>query len=124
MLATVLFPHALNPVKTDVRSSRPAGTPFVHKGELFRPAQDGSESYGGGVAITRIDELTPTTFSEQVVSRVSPLVSSPYRDGIHTLSAVGNRTVIDGRRDTFIWAASRREWASRLSKLFRRRGAS
>src|SRR2546425_834970 len=29
-------PHMLNPVKTDVRSSRPAGTPFVHRGALYR----------------------------------------------------------------------------------------
>ena len=110
-------PHALNPVKTDIRSSRPAGTPFVHEGTLFRPAQDGSESYGGGVTMTRIDELTPTTFSEQIVNRVHPPASGRYRDGIHTLCAVGDRTVIDGRRDTFIWAAFRREWSSRLRKL-------
>src|SRR6185437_12301603 len=29
-------PHAANPVKTDVRSSRPAGRPFVHDGALYR----------------------------------------------------------------------------------------
>ena len=113
-------PHALNPVKTDIRSSRPAGTPFVHEGELFRPAQDSSESYGGSITITRIDELTPTTFSEKIVNRVLPATSGRYRDGIHTLSEVGNVTVVDGRRDTFIWAATRREWVSRLSKLLRR----
>ncbi len=113
-------PHALNPVKTDIRSSRPAGTPFVHEGSLFRPAQDGSESYGGGVTMTRIDELTPTTFSEQIVKRVLPPESGPYRDGIHTLCAVGSRTVVDGRRDMFIWAAFRREWTSRFAKITRR----
>jgi hypothetical protein len=113
-------PHALNPVKTDIRSSRPAGTPFVHEGLLFRPAQDGSESYGGGVTMTRIDELTPTTFSEQIVKHVKPFASGRYRHGVHTLSAVGDRTVVDGRRDTFIWAAFRREWTSRLRKLTRR----
>ncbi len=39
-------PHRRNPVKCDVRGSRPAGTPFVHGGELYRPAQDGSKRYG------------------------------------------------------------------------------
>ena len=29
-----------NPVKRDLGSSRPAGTPFVHDGQLYRPAQD------------------------------------------------------------------------------------
>jgi hypothetical protein len=113
-------PHALNPVKTDIRSSRPAGTPFIHEGDLFRPTQDSSQSYGGAITITRIDELTPTTFSEEIVARVPPSRSGPYRDGIHTLSAVGDRTVVDGRRDTFIWAAARREWVSRMKKLIGR----
>ena len=51
-------PHPLNPVKTDVRSSRPAGTPFVSNGVLYRPAQDGSDSYGGSITINRVDRLT------------------------------------------------------------------
>jgi len=113
-------PHALNPVKTDIRSARPAGTPFFHEGELFRPAQDSSTSYGGGVTITRIDTLTPTEFSEEIVSRVLPPTVGRYRDGIHTLSAVGDRTIVDGRRDTFIWEATKRELASRFAKLLRR----
>ena len=29
--------HANNPVKTDVRSSRPGGTPFYRHGKLYRP---------------------------------------------------------------------------------------
>src|SRR5262249_30617771 len=29
-------PHRGNPVKTDIRSARPAGTPFVHQGVLYR----------------------------------------------------------------------------------------
>ena len=41
--------HPLNPVKTDVRSSRPAGPVIVHDGALFRPAQDCSRSYGHGL---------------------------------------------------------------------------
>lgn len=39
-------PHSLNPVKVDIRSSRPAGTPFIHEGVLYRPAQDCSKTYG------------------------------------------------------------------------------
>jgi hypothetical protein len=110
-------PHALNPVKTDVRSSRPAGTPFVHDGALHRPAQDGSESYGGGVTITRITDLTPTTFSETAVAQIAPRANGPYPNGIHTIASAGDRTVIDGRRDTFIWPAFRRETVGRLRKL-------
>ncbi len=110
-------PHELNPVKTDVRSARPAGTPFVKDGTMYRPAQDASVSYGGGVSLTRIDVLTPTRFAETVVARVAPPTTGRYRKGLHTLSAVGNVTMVDGRRDAFIWHAMRRELTSRLRKL-------
>ena len=93
-------PHALNPIKVDVRSSRPAGAPFVHDGVLYRPAQDGTDGYGSAVAICRIDELTPTSFRETVVSRVLPL--RPFSSGIHTLSSVGRVTLVDGKRRVFV----------------------
>ncbi|MDQ3781461.1 MAG: hypothetical protein M3349_00795 [Actinomycetota bacterium] len=111
------LPHALNPVKTDVRSSRPAGTPFIHDGHLYRPSQDGSVSYGGGVTINRIDELTPQRFAETTVARIAPPDTGPYRQGIHTISAHGDRTVVDGRRDLLIPAGFRREMSGRLRRL-------
>jgi hypothetical protein len=108
--------HACNPLKSDVRSSRPAGTPFVHAGVLYRPAQDCSRAYGGAVSINRVDVLTPTRFSESV-SRIFELDSAePYSAGCHTLSAVGARTVLDGKRLMF----QRSEFARELGSLFRR----
>jgi hypothetical protein len=112
-------PHPLNPVKTDVRSSRPAGTPFVSNDILYRPAQDGSDSYGGSITINRVDLLTPTKFTEEVVARVDPPGQGRYRDGLHTISVVGDRIVLDGRRDIFVFAAFRRELMSRLGRLRR-----
>ncbi len=43
--------HLLNPVKVDVRSSRPGGLPFSFGGKLYRPAQDCSTTYGGALAL-------------------------------------------------------------------------
>jgi hypothetical protein len=117
------LPHPLNPVKTDVRSSRPAGTPFVVDDVLYRPAQDGSQTYGGRVTINRVSVLSETEFSEEVVATIGPLRQGPYRDGLHTISAIGDRTVVDARRDTFIGAAFRRELASRLARM-NKRGAA
>lgn len=97
-------PHPENPLKIDVRSTRPAGTPFVHEGQLYRPAQDSTKSYGGAVVLNRIVKLTPTEFREEEAGRVEPDPNGPYPDGLHTLSAVGDLTLIDGRRDTFSWA--------------------
>lgn len=91
-------PHANNPVKVDARSSRPAGTPFVHQGVMYRPAQDVTHPGGVRVAITRIVELSETRFAEEVVRHVGPIEVGAYRDGVHTLAAVGNCTVLDAKR--------------------------
>ncbi|MDR3532672.1 MAG: hypothetical protein P4L90_19230 [Rhodopila sp.] len=91
--------HRLNPVKIDVRSARPAGTPFVRNGMLLRPAQDCSRTYGGAIAINRIDVCTPDAFTEETVEVLRPQPASPASHGLHTLSAWGNRTLIDGKRE-------------------------
>jgi hypothetical protein len=94
-------PHTSNPIKTDVRSSRPAGTPFVHDGKLFRPAQDCSSTYGGAIALNEVEVLTPNRFRERVVHVIGPAPRSPYPAGCHTLSAMGPQTLIDGKRRVF-----------------------
>jgi hypothetical protein len=90
--------HPDNPVKTDVCSARPAGTPFVSEGVLYRPAQDSSLTYGSRVVINRVITLTTTAFREEPAAFVEPDVSGPYPHGLHTLSAVGAITLIDGKR--------------------------
>ncbi|HEY5011815.1 MAG TPA: hypothetical protein VIK61_03805 [Acidimicrobiia bacterium] len=109
-------PHTSNPVKTDVRSSRPAGTPFVHDGRLYRPAQDCSTTYGGGLVINEVEVLTAHRFRERVVRAVRPDPRSPYPSGCHTLSAAGTRTLIDGKRRVF---AGRESGAMLLAKCRR-----
>jgi hypothetical protein len=94
-------PHPGNPVKTDVRSVRPAGTPFTHRGELYRPAQDCSATYGGRVALNHVLKLTPTAFEEETVGYVGPFPGEPYPQGCHTLTSVGDRTLLDGKRIVF-----------------------
>ena len=98
-------PHAANPVKVDLRSTRPAGTPFVHRGHLYRPAQDCLRTYGGRVVINRILRLTPTEFEEEPAAFIEPSRSTPYSDGLHTVSAVGEVTLVDGKRFTFVRSA-------------------
>lgn len=96
------MPHNGNPVKTDVRSARPAGTPFLHDGHLYRPSQDCSRSYGGRVVINRVIKLTPTEFEEEQAAIVGPYGNSLYSDGFHTISAVGGMTAVDGKRFAFV----------------------
>jgi hypothetical protein len=91
-------PHLLNPVKFDVRSARPAGPLFTFEGALYRPAQDGSQSYGGAVTINRIERLTPETFAESPVARLEAAPNCPYPDGVHTLAVGDGKILVDGKR--------------------------
>ncbi len=114
--------HAANPVKVDVRSARPAGTPFVKDGALYRPAQDCSRTYGGRVVINRVDTLTPTEFRETPVAVVEPDPSGPYPSGLHTLSAAGAGTLIDSKRTVFSPAEFRRVFRHYLRSALERFG--
>lgn len=93
-------PHPLNPIKTDICSARPAGTPFIHEGNLFRPSQDCSETYGGAIVVNKIEVLDGTSFREQHFIRIAP-IAGPYDKGIHTVAKLGNRCVVDGKRYVF-----------------------
>ncbi|MEW6235990.1 MAG: hypothetical protein AB1656_11425 [Candidatus Omnitrophota bacterium] len=97
--------HANNPVKTDVRSARPGGTPFIHEGTLYRPAQDCSSAYGARLIINRVQKLTPEEFKEEAAGVIEPDPEGPYPDGCHTACAMGNVTIIDGKRWIFIPSA-------------------
>lgn len=108
-------PHAGNPIKADVRGSRPAGVPFTHEGALYRPAQDCSRTYGWRIALQRVVRLTPTAFEEEPVRFVEASPSSAFPRGRHTLTPIGDRVLVDGRRDVFVWDAFRaflRIWAA------------
>ncbi len=110
-------PHADNPLKMDPRSTRPAGTPFVQQGVLYRPAQDCSRTYGGAVVINRVRQLTPERFAEEPIARIQCAESWPYRRGLHTLSQVDDHTfAIDAKRRIIRGTALRR----RLGLAFRR----
>ncbi|WP_082992830.1 formyltransferase family protein [Erythrobacter sp. QSSC1-22B] len=90
--------HPLNPVKSDIRSARPGGTPFMHGGKLYRPAQDCSKHYGSSTVISEVKVLSKFDYVEEVVAHVNPLPNGLYPYGLHTVSAVGNKTLIDGAR--------------------------
>ncbi len=113
-------PHPLNPLKTDVCSSRPAGTPFRHGGALYRPAQDCSTSYGAALVLNRVVELSPARFREVTVRHLRPDPDGPYPDGLHTLSSVGDRTLVDGKRYVFVPEEFRRRLLTRLRSLLGR----
>jgi hypothetical protein len=110
------MPHATNPVLMDVCCARPAGTPFLHEGQLYRPAQDCSTGYGKAVVIRRVTHLSPTRFREVTAAVVKPDPGSAFPDGLHTLSAAEHQTLLDAKRSIFhplaalqvLWSALRK----------------
>jgi len=110
-------PHPLNPVKSDVRSARPAGPMFRVGGELYRPSQNCSESYGGSVTLNRVRILSPTAFAEEYVLTVPPIANSRYPLGLHTIAFADGFVVIDGK--TRVWGLY--PLAALLNKIRRRR---
>jgi hypothetical protein len=112
--------HPRNPVKTDLRSSRPAGPLFAHDGALFRPAQDCTETYGGAVVINRVLTLTPEDFAETPVARLAPDPSGPFPHGLHTLAPAGRLTLVDGKRHVLSWRRAARSLVAAARKRLRR----
>lgn len=106
--------HAVDPVKVDLASARPGGTPFVVGDGLYRPAQDCSRRYGGRLTLNRVDLLDATRFAETTVRFVDPI--EPYPDGLHTLSAAGSSTLVDGNRVRFVPAALQLTLETRLRR--------
>ena len=87
-------PHPRNPVKSDVRGSRPAGQLLWRNGALLRPAQICVPRYGAGLSLNRVMRLTPHDYAERQVERILPDAGSGLL-GIHTLNRAGDLTVVD-----------------------------
>ena len=87
-------PHPRNPVKSDVRGSRPAGPLFNWHDELYRPAQNSSGRYGYGMSLNKITRLDTDAFKEEEVSTILPNWNKNLL-GTHTISITGDLTVID-----------------------------
>lgn len=96
-------PHPKNPVKTDIRSARPAGTPFRHKGSWYRPSMDYAEKIEGRIFINRVLKLSKTEYDEIPVKVIDPYTDTRFSDKIHTLCEAGEYTIIDGGREAFIF---------------------
>lgn len=89
-------PHPGNPVKTSPRSSRPAGPLFWWGDMLIRPAQDCSSVYGGAITLNVVERCDVHRYSEFDLRQLTP--DSHYPDGIHTICAAGDMTIVDGKR--------------------------
>ena len=83
-----------NPVRSDVRSARPAGRIFRWDGAWIRPAQDCSGRYGRAVRFQRIERLDLEGYAESEQGAIEPDWSRDVL-GTHTWNACGDLAVID-----------------------------
>jgi hypothetical protein len=91
------LPHASNPVLVDRASARPAGNFVVMDQKLWRPVQDCTTGYGGGLGLAEVTELTPNSFKQVVLTSIQPGPLWPGRK-LHTLNRCRDLEVIDGAR--------------------------
>ena len=88
-----------NPVRRDLGSARPGGTPVLVDGRLVLPVQDNRATYGGAIRPLWIDRIDPDGFEAEVGPAITPPGGAgDYRDGMHTLTACGEDTLIDVKR--------------------------
>lgn len=114
--------HPQNPVLDERSGARPGGTPFVGNDDrIILPVQDCSRTYGGALNFLKFIELERDRIQIQRLSTrlEGEMVSSSYRDGLHTFSACGRRTLFDVKR---IDRARSRHWIDlqrRIARLWR-----
>jgi hypothetical protein len=98
-LAGPWTPHPMNPVRVDSGSSRPGGTARVIDGVVVLPVQDCTTTYGGAIRLLRFPVLAPDRVEIAVEGRIeAPAGFAPYVEGLHTLAAAGDVTLIDVKR--------------------------
>jgi hypothetical protein len=88
------IPHPLNPVKTDIKSARPAGALFKDNNKLLRPSQNCSNYYGYGLNISEVTKLDESNFEEILISGIEP----KWEKGIsctHSFNSVGQLFISD-----------------------------
>ncbi len=88
--------HPHNPVKLDVRGSRPAGRIFQHNGNWIRPAQEGAPLYGYAIQFYRIIKLSPLEYYEEFITRMEPKWDSKTI-AAHTYNSSNQYTFIDAQ---------------------------
>ena len=112
--------HPLNPILEDRAGARPGGTPFVApNGAVTLPVQDCSRTYGGAIRFLRFTTLTPERIETEHVAGTltGDLVSDSHREGLHTLAACGDLTLLDTKRVAHPWGRYAVDFTRRAKRL-------
>lgn len=88
--------HDMNPVKTQINGSRPAGNFIIVDNEIYRPSQNSDKYYGSSISIYKINHLDEKDFEEEFYMSIVPEEKGRFNFGLHTINHVDNLIVIDG----------------------------
>lgn len=97
LFTTEWMPHPGNPIVSDVRNARPAGSIFMHENKIYRPSQDCSGRYGSAYNLNQIIELSETAYEEVLISKTKA-DWEPGLKGTHTFNFSNNFIIIDAYR--------------------------
>jgi hypothetical protein len=113
--------HPKNPIVSDLSHARPAGCLYFDNGQLIRPGQDCSRSYGYAVGLHRVEVLSETDYQETPLASITP-DRIPGCRGIHTLNQNAQYRVMDCKilisRFGLSFGSSDQRSKAEFSKLF------
>ena len=87
----------MNPIVVNPKGARNAGRIYEKNGELFRFGQNNTSSYGNGIVISKITEISDEKYSEEEVGSIG------FTDclGPHTIDIKNREIVLDFYKDKF-----------------------
>jgi hypothetical protein len=96
--------HPSSPICHSLEYGRNAGSLIEYRGNLYRPAQDCTNTYGGQVNVMEITSLTTDRYAEKPYAHhILPSSETFYRQGGHQLNYATfmGRTIVatDAKRD-------------------------
>ncbi len=92
--------HDLNPIVSDISSSRSAGPIFERDGKYYRPSQICSPIYGFGIAINEILVWSKSEYEEVKVEQINAEWEKSFKT-IHTISQIEDIVVVDVAKRKF-----------------------
>jgi hypothetical protein len=96
-------PHPMNPIVSDAKRSRGAGSLLLKDGRILRPSQYCSSTYGYGFDLNEIVTLSETEYAERTVSSVRPDSMKSFL-ATHTYASREDLTVVDALTRLPKWA--------------------
>jgi hypothetical protein len=104
--------HAANPLAKGLDGVRAAGNIVEVDGVLYRPAQNCEEEYGKSITVNKITRLDEVAFTSEFHMNISIDKKNRLNKGmqtIHTINALDDMIIVDGKKWTFSPVKQHRE---------------